>query len=86
MSSPEGGPAYYARLPIQPIEVIEAWGLPHHLACVLKYLARRDAKHPTPIEDLEKARWYLDRYIAHLRAEAAPSQAAVDLGDWGTPV
>ena len=50
---------------IQPIEVIEDWGLGHHLACVVKYISRyklkgddSDAEH-----DLEKAMWYLDRKI-----------------------
>ncbi len=55
-------PPHYARLKPEPIDVIEAWRLPYHLGNVVKYIARHDAKGG--IEDLAKARWYLDRYIA----------------------
>jgi len=59
-----GGPGddhYTALGPIQPLEVAEAWKLPHHLACVLKYLARWERKGG--LEDLEKAQFYLRRFI-----------------------
>lgn len=58
-----GGPSddHYARLgDIQPLEVIEAWGLPHHLACVIKYIARWE--HKGGLEDLRKAEFYLRRF------------------------
>ena len=51
------------------IKVIEAWGLDFHLGNVVKYVARADKKSDNPVEDLEKARWYLDRKIALLRAQ-----------------
>lgn len=54
-------PQHYARLTPQPIEVIEAWGLPWSLGNVVKYVARYDAKGG--LEDLRKAAWYLDHYI-----------------------
>ena len=44
------------------IKVIEAWGLGFHLGNVVKYVARADHKG-NPLEDLKKARWYLDRKI-----------------------
>lgn len=44
------------------IKVIEAWGLGFSLGNVLKYVARTDKKGD-PLENLEKARWYLDREI-----------------------
>lgn len=28
-----------------------------------KYIWRSDKKHETPIEDIQKARWYLDKYL-----------------------
>jgi hypothetical protein len=65
-----GGPAdeHYASLgDPQPLEVIEAWRLPHHLACVLKYIARWNQKGG--VEDLEKAQFYLRRFIYLKRAE-----------------
>lgn len=46
------------------IDVIEAWGLGFNLGNVVKYISRaglKDSKRE--IEDLEKARWYLDREI-----------------------
>jgi hypothetical protein len=43
------------------IKVIEAWGLNFNLGNVVKYICRVDAKGG--IEDLEKARFYIDREI-----------------------
>jgi hypothetical protein len=57
-------PAHYLEgRVIEPIEVIEAWDLSHHLACVVKYIARAGRKNPI-VEDLSKAEWYLERAIA----------------------
>lgn len=61
-------PPHYAALSPEPIDVIEAWGLGFHLGNVLKYIARAGRKGPA-IEDLEKARWYLDREIERRRSE-----------------
>ena len=47
---------------IQPINVIEDWSLCHHLACVVKYIARAGRKNPI-LEDLRKAEWYLVREL-----------------------
>ena len=61
-------PHYQGTLPngtnIECIDVIEQLEMPYHLGNVLKYLWRWDKKGG--IEDLEKARWYLDRYITKL--------------------
>ena len=49
------------------IDVIETLGLPYHLGNVLKYLWRAGRKDAAKeIEDLSKARWYLDRHIQRL--------------------
>jgi hypothetical protein len=50
------------------IKVIEAWELGFNLGNAVKYVSRADRKG-TAVEDLKKARWYLDREIA--RREAA---------------
>jgi len=50
------------------IKVIEAWGLGFHLGNTIKYIARADKKG-NMLEDLRKARWYLDRFIAWLEAK-----------------
>lgn len=55
----EGG--WYSRFNPQPIEIIEKWNLDHHRASIIQYLVRSDAKGG--VEDLLKARWYLDRLI-----------------------
>lgn len=47
------------------IEVIEAFGLNFHLGNVVKYVLRHDKK-ASPLQDLKKARWYLDREISRL--------------------
>lgn len=47
------------------IDVIEAWNLGFNLGNTLKYVSRCGLKDSsTYVEDLEKARWYLDREIA----------------------
>lgn len=54
-------PTHYVKgRKIEPIDVIEAWDLSHHLACVVKYIARAGRKNPI-LEDLRKAEWYLAR-------------------------
>ncbi len=46
------------------IKVIEAWDLDFHLGNTVKYIARAGRKDPMKeVEDLRKARWYLDRAI-----------------------
>lgn len=52
-------PSHYTR---GRIEVIEDQQLPYHLGNVIKYIARAGHKGDK-LEDLKKARWYLDRYI-----------------------
>jgi len=61
-------PAHYARLDPEPLDVIEAWGLDHHSACALKYIARQGHKGDAA-QDLEKAITYLQRRVALLRVE-----------------
>ena len=60
-------PAHYggADNPYEAIKVIEAWGLGFNLGNTVKYISRADLKGNT-IEDLKKARWYLDREISNL--------------------
>lgn len=56
-------PAHYIEgRNIEPITVVEGFGLCHHLACVVKYLARAGRK-TSLLNDLKKAGWYLDREL-----------------------
>jgi hypothetical protein len=51
--------------PYEAIKVLEAWTLNFNLGNVLKYLSRAGKKGDV-LEDLKKARWYLDREIGNL--------------------
>lgn len=55
-------PAHYNVGKIEVIDAIEDWGLNFSLGNAVKYIARADHKCK-PIEDLEKARWYIEREI-----------------------
>lgn len=63
-------PSHYTDGGIETIDFIEAKDLGFHLGNVVKYVARCGKKDPTKgIEDLKKAKWYLDREISR-REEA----------------
>jgi hypothetical protein len=54
-------PSHYNQGSIEVIDAIEDWKLGFHAGNVVKYVAR--SPHKNGIEDLKKARWYLDRLI-----------------------
>lgn len=57
-------PSYYQGK-IEVIDFIEDRQLGFHLGNAIKYIARSGRKSPdTEVEDLEKAIWYIERYIA----------------------
>lgn len=54
-------PAHYAFSSIEPIAAIDAWELGFALGNTVKYIARAGRKDPAKtLEDLKKARFYLD--------------------------
>lgn len=56
--------------PYEAIKVIEAWHLGFCLGNAVKYICRCGKKQDvSPLEDLKKARWYLDHEIQALEAE-----------------
>lgn len=66
MSAPDPvtHPAHYTSGGIEVIDAIEAWELGFHLGNTVKYVARAGKKDPSKtLEDLRKAKWYLDRKI-----------------------
>lgn len=63
-------PAHYNHGKIEVIDVIEDWNLNFNLGSAVKYIGRADHKN-NPIEDLEKAAWYLQREIARRRKGVA---------------
>lgn len=73
MSTPEAvnHPSHYGGKdnPYEAIKVIEAWDLGFCLGNTVKYISRAGKKQVEhEIEDLEKARWYLDRHIQQRKA------------------
>ena len=62
-------PSHYAEgRRYEPIDVIEDWGLGMHLGNATKYISRAGRKGDE-LEDLKKARWYIDRRISLLEDE-----------------
>ena len=60
-------PQHYggAENPFEAIKIIEAWNLGFCLGNTVKYIARA-GKKDAALQDLKKARWYLDRHITFL--------------------
>lgn len=73
VDNPVDHPEHYGGVdnPYEAIKVIEAWNLSFCLGNTIKYIARAGKKETdttfTCVQDLEKARWYLDREIYKLR-------------------
>lgn len=55
-------PRHYNVGKIETISAIEDWGLGFHLGNAVKYIARAQHKGNEK-EDIEKAIWYLQRYL-----------------------
>ena len=75
MSESVNHPAHYNAGKYEVIDIIEGnnWGEGFNRGNAVKYILRAGIKNPDKeIEDLEKARWYIDREISRLKAEAAP--------------
>lgn len=70
------GPDHYTRLKPEPTDVIVAWDLPWRIANVVKYCARYRFKNG--VEDLKKARHYLDMEIEALQHQAKPDYCPCD--------
>ena len=67
MIDPVNSPSHYTQYPVEVIELTE-----HMNFCrgnAVKYIARAGLKDPNKeLEDLHKARWYIEREIARLEA------------------
>lgn len=70
MSDMVNHPDHYTDGGIETIDFIEAKKLPYHLGNAVKYISRAGKKHPEKtIEDLQKAIWYINRYISLLEGK-----------------
>jgi hypothetical protein len=61
---PVNHPPHYKAGGIETIDFIEAKDLNYRLGNVIKYVSRAGKKDSDPVQDLEKAAWYLNREIA----------------------
>ena len=61
-------PEHYTQSPMECITALEGLELPFHDAQVLKYIVRWRFKDG--VEDLKKARWYLERLISNAECES----------------
>lgn len=73
MSDPVNHPTHYNAGKIEVIDAIEDWKLGFHAGNVIKYVAR--SPHKNGVEDLKKARWYLDRLIEKTETPLKDSQS-----------
>ena len=73
------GPDHYTRLKPEPTDVIVAWDLPWRIANVVKYCARYRFKNG--VEDLKKARHYLDMEIEAMEQVAREVKASQERMD-----
>ena len=69
MSSPVDHPSHYGGKlnPFETIKIIEAYKLGFHLGNAIKYVLRAGKKTSDPTQDIEKAIWYLRRYLDTIR-------------------
>ena len=68
-NDPVNHPSHYTDGRIEVIDFIEDKHLNFHLGNTVKYVARAGKKDPSKaVQDLEKARWYLDREISRRKA------------------
>lgn len=71
MNDPVNHPAHYTDGKIEVIDFIEDKKLGYHLGNAVKYISRAGKKDPDKtIQDLEKAKWYLERQIKALKQNA----------------
>ena len=68
LDDPVNSPKHYTQGHMEVITAIEGLGLDYHQGNVLKYVSRY--RYKNGVEDLKKARWYIDRllYIEEQRA------------------
>ena len=70
----EGGAHYKDAAPVQPWDIIAMYGLDFFEGNVIKYVLRRKGSR---VEDLKKARHYIDKKIELLERGITPAQEAV---------
>lgn len=72
-------PSHYTFGKYEVIDVIEDWQLNYHLGNAVAYIAR-SGKKGDAIEDLQKAKWYIQREIE--RQQAVTRQGIITKEDY----
>lgn len=86
MSDPVDHPAYYGGdEPCEHHKVVQAWGLNYYLGNCTKYICRVGRKPgANAVQDLKKARWYLNQEIAaRWNAENPEPACSCSQSDYG---
>lgn len=65
-------PRHYTSHPSGVEAIVICEHMNFNLGNAVKYVLRADHKHASPLEDLKKARWYLDREISRLEKKGSP--------------
>ena len=64
-------PKHYTR-GVSTYSYIKSWNMNYEEGRILKYITRWRHKNPdNPVQDLEKAKWYLEELIARVHSEGA---------------
>ena len=75
IDDPVNSPKHYTQGDMEVITAIEGLGLDYHQGNVLKYISRYRFKNG--MEDLQKAKWYVDRLIYIYEQEQTKTQRSM---------
>lgn len=75
IDDPVNSPKHYTQGDMEVITAIEGLGLDYHQGNVLKYISRYRWKNG--MEDLQKAKWYVDRLIYIYEQEQIKTQRSM---------
>jgi glutamate mutase epsilon subunit len=75
IDDPVNSPKHYTQGDMEVITAIEGLGLDYHQGNVLKYISRYRFKNG--MEDLQKAKWYVDRLIYIYEQEQIKTQRSM---------
>lgn len=76
-------PTHYSRLNPEPKDVIRKWNLNFNLGSAVKYIARCGYKDGSnPMEDLQKAKQFIDFEIEYLKQMSQWASRFTFLDDW----
>jgi hypothetical protein len=75
IDDPVNSPKHYTQGDMEVITAIEGLGLDYHQGNVLKYISRYRFKNG--MEDLQKAKWYVERLIYIYEQDAIKTQRSM---------